>query len=149
MSIGTGYTNAGAGGTSEGTMLRLLGSTATSVGNVTLNQIEVKNTINNTGGVTINRGFFHNPIVTSVVNTTNIAFQSTSGSVNINTSTIQASAVLQADSTTQGFLPPRMTTAQINAIVTPAEGLVAYNTTISHLCVYQSGAWAKLSHSPM
>ena len=60
-----------------------------------------------------------------------------------------ASAILQADSTTRGFLPPRMTTTQINAIATPAEGLVVYNTTISHLCVYQAGAWVKLSHSPM
>lgn len=67
-----------------------------------------------------------------------------SGSANL-----VGSAILQADSTTRGFLPPRMTTTQINAIVTPAEGLVVYNTTISHLCVYQAGAWVKLSHSPM
>lgn len=60
-----------------------------------------------------------------------------------------ASAVLQADSTTKGFLPPRMTTTQINAIASPAEGLMVYNTTISHMCVYQAGSWVKLSHSPM
>lgn len=60
-----------------------------------------------------------------------------------------ASAILQADSTTKGFLPPRMTTTQINAIVTPAEGLVIYNTTISHLCVYQGGNWVKINNSPM
>ena len=63
--------------------------------------------------------------------------------------TINASAIIQADSTTRGFLPPRMTTTQINAITTPAEGLMVYNTTLSHVCVYQAGAWAKLSHSPM
>jgi hypothetical protein len=62
---------------------------------------------------------------------------------------VTASAILDLTSTTKGFLPPRMTTTQINAIATPAEGLMAYNTTISHLCVYQAGAWAKLSHSPM
>lgn len=60
-----------------------------------------------------------------------------------------ASAILQADSTTKGFLPPRMTTTQVNGIATPAEGLVVFNTTISNLCVYQSGAWVKMSHSPM
>ena len=60
-----------------------------------------------------------------------------------------ASAQLEMVSTTQGFLPPRMTTTQINAIVSPAEGLVAFNTTISHLCCYQGGAWVKFSHSPM
>jgi hypothetical protein len=59
------------------------------------------------------------------------------------------SAILQVDSTTKGFLPPRMTNAQILAIATPAEGLVAYNTTISHLCVYQAGGWVKINHSPM
>jgi hypothetical protein len=63
--------------------------------------------------------------------------------------TIVASAILQADSTTKGFLPPRMTDAQIRAIVAPAEGLVAYNTDISHLCCYQAGAWVKFNHSPM
>jgi len=60
-----------------------------------------------------------------------------------------ASSLLTLNSTSRGFLPPRMTTTQVNAIVTPAEGLVVYNTTISHLCVYQAGAWVKLSHSPM
>jgi hypothetical protein len=67
----------------------------------------------------------------------------------IGTSTDAASAILSATSTTKGFLPPRMTTAQINAITSPAEGLIAYNTTISHLCVYQSGAWVRINHSPM
>ena len=62
---------------------------------------------------------------------------------------IMASAILQADSITQGFLPPRQTTTQINAIVSPAEGLVVFNTTISHLCVYQAGVWVKINHSPM
>ena len=40
-----------------------------------------------------------------------------------------ASAVLQADSTTQGFLPPRMTQAQREAIANPvAAGLIVYQT---------------------
>jgi tripartite-type tricarboxylate transporter receptor subunit TctC len=59
------------------------------------------------------------------------------------------SSILDITSTTKGFLPPRMTTTQVNAIATPAEGLVVFNTTISHLCVYQAGAWVKLNHSPM
>jgi hypothetical protein len=74
----------------------------------------------------------------------------TTNSVNIGGNTTNnASALLQADSTTQGFLMPRMTTAQINAIATPAEGLQVYNTTISHMCFYMSGAWTKVNHSPM
>ena len=59
------------------------------------------------------------------------------------------SAILAIDSTTQGFLPPRMTDAEARAIVTPANGLIVYNTTIAHLCVYQGGAWVRINHSPM
>lgn len=62
---------------------------------------------------------------------------------------LENTAQLQIDSVDRGFLLPRMTNAQIVAIVTPAEGLLIYNTTISHLCCYQSGAWVKFNHSPM
>ena len=47
-----------------------------------------------------------------------------------------ASAILQADSTTRGFLPPRMTTAQKNAITLPATGLVVFDTDLGKLCVF-------------
>ena len=65
------------------------------------------------------------------------------------TSDPAASAALDVVSTTKGFLPPRMTDAQIRAIASPANGLIAYNTTIDHLCCYQGGAWVKFNHSPM
>jgi hypothetical protein len=52
-----------------------------------------------------------------------------------------ASAAVDITSTTQGFLPPRMTDAQIAAIVNPAEGLMVYNTTQHCLAVYSSGAF--------
>jgi hypothetical protein len=58
--------------------------------------------------------------------------------------TIAASAILQADSTTKGFLPPRMTTTQKNAIATPAAGLVVYDTTLNKLCVYTT-AWETIT----
>jgi hypothetical protein len=63
--------------------------------------------------------------------------------------TAYASALFAMKSTTKGFLPPTMTTTEVNAIASPAEGLVVFNTTISHLCVYQGGAWVKINHSPM
>jgi hypothetical protein len=94
-------------------------------------------------------GFYWNPNLADLQSATHYGIQTTSGGAYINTATPNASAALQADSTTQGFLPPRMTTAQINAIATPAEGLIAFNTTISHLCCYQAGAWVKFNHSPM
>jgi hypothetical protein len=59
----------------------------------------------------------------------------------IGTTTNNASAIIQADSTTRGFLPPRMTTTQKNAITTPATGLVLYDTTLNKLAVYTGSAW--------
>ena len=58
--------------------------------------------------------------------------------------TINASAKVQFDSTTQGFLPPRMTTAQKLAIATPAAGLMIYDTDLNKLCVYTT-AWETIT----
>jgi hypothetical protein len=58
---------------------------------------------------------------------------------------LNASAILQADSTTKGFLPPRMTTAQKNAIASPAAGLVVYDTTLNKLCVRTASAWETIT----
>jgi hypothetical protein len=56
-----------------------------------------------------------------------------------------ASAILQANSTTKGFLPPRMTTTEKNAISTPATGLVLYDTTLNKLAVYTGSAWETIT----
>lgn len=53
--------------------------------------------------------------------------------------TQEASAQLQGDSTTQGWLPPRMTSTQRDAI-TPVAGLIIYNTTTGKHEGY-NGAW--------
>jgi hypothetical protein len=58
-----------------------------------------------------------------------------------------ASAILQADSTTKGFLPPRMTTTQKNAIASPAAGLMVYDTTLNKLCVRTASAWETITSS--
>lgn len=41
---------------------------------------------------------------------------------------IEATAVMELQSTTRGFLPPRMTSTQMNAIATPVEGLIVHTT---------------------
>jgi len=49
-----------------------------------------------------------------------------------------SSAQLDISSTTKGFLPPRMTTAQKNAISAPATGLQVYDSTIDRASVHTS-----------
>ena len=46
--------------------------------------------------------------------------------VGIGTTSPNTNAALDITSTTQGFLPPRMTQVQMNAIAAPAEGLMVY-----------------------
>lgn len=56
------------------------------------------------------------------------------------------SALFALTSTTQGFLAPRMTTAQRDAIAAPATGLWIYNTTTS-LFNYYDGTWQTVDSS--
>jgi hypothetical protein len=75
-----------------------------------------------------------------------VRFQSQTVAIN---SLPDASAALTIASTTRGFLPPRMTTTQVNAIASPAEGLVVYSTTANALCLYNGSSWRKLNDSPL
>jgi len=51
------------------------------------------------------------------------------------------SSVLDVRSTTKGFLPPRMTTTQKNAISSPATGLIVNDTTLNELQRYNGTTW--------
>lgn len=63
------------------------------------------------------------------------------GSVGIGTTSPHPSAKTEINSTTQGFLPPRMTTAQMNAISSPAPGLMVYNNSLNSIFYYNGNAW--------
>jgi hypothetical protein len=52
-----------------------------------------------------------------------------------------ASALVEIQSTTKGFLPPKMTTTQKNAIATPAAGLMVYDTTLNQMSYYNGSSW--------
>lgn len=65
-------------------------------------------------------------------------------SLYMGTSTIDASAKLQVDSTTQGVLDPRMTTTQRDAISSPASGLRIYNTTTNQWDGFNGTSWVIL-----
>ena len=68
-----------------------------------------------------------------------------SGNVGIGTNSPDASAILDAQSTTKGVRFPNMTTTQKSAIASPAAGLVVFDTTLSKLCVYSGAAWQTIT----
>jgi hypothetical protein len=61
--------------------------------------------------------------------------------VNSDGSSPDGSAMLEVKSTDKGFLPPRMTTAQRDAIGSPAEGLMIYNTDENSLQWFIGYTW--------
>jgi hypothetical protein len=92
------------------------------------------------GGVTSLTSYAATTFVTGVTPTERMRIDA-SGNVGIG-GTANAAAILDAASTTKGFLPPRMTTTERNAIVTPPAGLVIYNTSTNVLNFYNGTAWA-------
>ena len=56
----------------------------------------------------------------------------------------ETSSVLELKSTTSGFLPPRMTGTQRDAIGSPIDGLILFNSTTGKLQVRSGGAWVDL-----
>lgn len=67
------------------------------------------------------------------------------GSTSAPITSVNASAQLEVISTAKGFLPPRMTTTQRDAITSPAAGLIIYNTTNNSLEIRSASAWLTLT----
>jgi len=68
--------------------------------------------------------------------------------IGLNTYTqANSSAVLELIATTRGFLPPRLTTTERNAIATPATGLEVYNSTNNSKDIYNGSAWVNVVSS--
>ena len=77
----------------------------------------------------------------------NISIKPTgTGSVIVGTGTLTptSSAALDINSITQGFLPPRLTTTQRDAIITPVAGLTIWNITNTQLEVYDGSYWKNM-----
>lgn len=84
---------------------------------------------------------------TATLGNTSITSTVLRGSVGIGAAAA-ASAVLDAPSTTKGFLPPRMTKAQRDAIGTPAVGLSVYQTdNTPGLRVYNGTNWMRYTET--
>jgi hypothetical protein len=82
---------------------------------------------------------------TTVLGNSSTTFGRWYGSLLLGTTTNAASSILTMESTTQGFLPPRMTAAQRTAIASPAEGLIVYQTdSVIGLYIYANATWRTL-----
>lgn len=68
--------------------------------------------------------------------------------IGIGTTTPDATSILDITSTTKGMLAPRMTTVQRNAITTPAQGLLVYDTDLKLFYYYSTpSGWLPLLNS--
>ena len=74
-----------------------------------------------------------------VINNSNI--HNDGAGVGIGTVNPNSSAKVEIESTTQGFLYPRMTTVQRNAIANPANGLIIFNLTTGCPNYYYASVW--------
>jgi N-acetylneuraminic acid mutarotase len=72
-----------------------------------------------------------------------LAYNVHAQNVGIGTATPDASAVLDINSTNKGLLLPRMSTAQRNSIVSPAVGLVIFNTDDQCTDIFDGSYWIK------
>lgn len=60
---------------------------------------------------------------------------------NGSTLSLTSTAIFELVSTTRGFLPPRMTTTERDAISSPAQGLIIFNTTTTNVEGYNGTTW--------
>jgi len=159
MFVDVANRNVGIGTTSPSARTHIVGSGSTSATTSLLVQnsagTELFRVYDNTGIVGAGARFGDVIVGNYVFNGTNIreisvnanalVMQATQGTgVVMGTTTLDASAFLQVNSTTRGFLPPRMTTTQKNAIASPAAGLVVYDSTTNKLCCYNGSTWNDL-----
>jgi hypothetical protein len=68
--------------------------------------------------------------------------------INANGTPPNPAAMLDVESSNKGFLPPRLTTAQRNAIANPVNGLMIFNTDNHCMEYYRPSGWFGLCPSP-
>ena len=71
-------------------------------------------------------------------------FMNSVGTAGFNTTSPARSAILDLTARDRGFLPPRMTNTEMNAINTPATGLIVYDTTNNKVTVFNGSSWVPL-----
>lgn len=130
-------------------------------GTATHTSIKVNGVINQTGGANgITRGILIDQGLSSVADYRALEIANNShfaiyqfgssaknyinGQTGFGNATPDSSARVQIDSTTQGFLVPRMTTTDRNAISSPASGLMVYNTSTNKMNLYTT-SWEEMT----
>jgi hypothetical protein len=118
--------------------------------------IRLNNTLNINQAIYINNGNsnVHYALDSHIFNVVNDSFQRTDfvtikgnagkPAMGVGTMSPDNSAILDLTSRSKGFLPPRMTNTEMNAISSPAAGLVVYDTTNNKLTVYAGSSWVPL-----
>jgi hypothetical protein len=163
--------NVGIGTTSPGAKLEIYGSGSTgstasltvrnAVGTKLVNVfddglIQLNNLLNINQAIYINSGNSnrHYALESHIFNVVDSSFQRIdfvtiqgnlqSPAMGVGTMSPERSAILDVTSRSKGFLPPRMTNTEMNAISTPAAGLVVYDVTNNKLTVYNGSTWVPL-----
>ena len=62
-----------------------------------------------------------------------------------NPETVDPATLLELESTDKGFLIPRLTTAQVNAIPDPPTGMIVFNTNLNSITMRQDTGWAVIA----
>jgi hypothetical protein len=147
-------------------------STATLAGNITATTNTTLTSLPNLNVLgTISNGIWHGNVIDVIYGGTGTNTSTGSGSVVLSNSptlispnignavasslyvgnqSLNTSAILEANSTTKGFLPPRMTAAQRDGISTPLQGLIIYCTNCGlkgEINVYDGFSWSTFSGS--
>jgi hypothetical protein len=80
----------------------------------------------------------------------NALYITSSNNIGLGTSSPGSSTIMDLTSLTDGFLPPRMTQAEIIGIVGPADGLMVFCTTDEKFYIYQSNinVWKEILYGP-
>ena len=121
------------------------GTGATSSLSISDTSISVNNKIN-IGNSSGDPGIYNdNPDLINISVNTETIVVSNGYSTGSYTSTVRPDAAFEIASTNQGFLLPRMTTAQRDFINEPTPGLMIYDTDANQISYYNRTAWKYLA----
>lgn len=135
-SVGIGYdADCSTSGVAIGGGIQNTGSYSIVLGSVAYNQTR---TNTNTHSFSV---FTEDATPLIQIHRDNDSWIDSTGSLGINTMTPDASSLMDLTSTTKGFLQPRMTGAEVEAIGSPATGLQVYATSAGAGDVIEEGWW--------